>query len=373
MDRTLSPSPRRDRALTGGLAALLLLGAQHAAFECRPAFALWAIDRHAPWSLAPPFTLLALQALALAMLLSRWPRACAAAACAVVVALYATVPATYHNNHYLLFVLLLLVAIAPTDSAAPIDLARIVRWQLALVYLSSVVVKLGHPWWRGSGTILRWLATTRAPEANPDALLFRVLSPLLSAPLPARLAELAVTALEVALPLGLANRRTRHLAVGVGVLLHLSMQEWLFPQLFTFLMLLGYFAWSPADDRAWTLAVPGGAAAPARLAPFLAFVDPLRRLTVVAGANDAKWSLTDPAGRRFHGIWAAIRFSVITPHTVIAYASMALLFPEVRAIGPIARDALENLLVGAFILALVVSGLIARGTGLPGRKTSQPS
>ena len=370
MDSTLIPSQSRDRALTRALAALLLLGAQHAAFECRPAFALWAIDRRAPWSLFPPFALLAVQVLALAMLLSRWPRACAAAACAVLVALYAAVPATYHNNHYLLFLLLLLVAIAPTNPAAPIDLARIVRWQLALVYLSSVVVKLGHPWWRGSGTILRWLATTRAPEANPDALLFRVLSPLLSAQLPARLAEIAVTALEVALPLGLANRRTRHLAIAIGVLLHLFMQEWLFPQLFTFLMLLGYFAWSPADDHAWTLTVPGGSAAPSRLGRFLAFADPLRRLKVIEGAQ---WSLTDTVGRRFLGIWIPLRLCTITPHIVIAYAALALLFPEVRAIGPITRDALENLLVGAFVLAHMASSLFAREIGPPGRNSSQPS
>ncbi len=369
MDVTLSPSPGRDRALTGGLATLLLLAAQHGAFECRPAFALWAIDRRLPWSLFPPLAMLAVQALALAMLLSRWPRACAAAACALLVALYATVPATYHNNYYLLFLLLLLVAIAPTNPAAPIDLARIVRWQLTLVYLSSAVVKLGHPWWRGSGTILRWLATTRAPEANPDALLFRVLSPLLSEQFPARLAELAVTTLELALPLGLANRRTRHLAVGVGVLLHLFMQEWLFPQLFTFLMLLGYFAWSPADDQAWTMTLPGGAAAPGRLGRFLAFADPLRRLAVIDGA---RWSLTDPMGRRFHGIWVPIRLCVISPHIVIAYAALALLFPEVRAIGPIARDALENVLVGVFVLALVASSLVPREIRLPGRNSSQP-
>ena len=245
MDHPLSRSPRRDRALARGLAALLLLGAHHASIEYRPAFALWSIGRPSPWSWAPQSALFALQLLALAMLLSRWTRAAAAAACAVIAALYATVPATYHNNHYLLWLLLLLVAIAPTGAAARVDLSRALRWQLSLVYLSSVVVKLAHPWWRGTGSIIRWLATTRAPEANPDALLSRALSPLLSIPWTSQVAELSVTALEVALPLGLLLPRTRTLCVFVGVLLHISMQEWLFPQLFTFLMLLGYFAWSP--------------------------------------------------------------------------------------------------------------------------------
>lgn len=370
MDRSLSPSPLRDRALARGLAALLLLGAHHASIEYRPAFALWSIGRPAPWSWAPPSALLSLHLLALAMLLTRYVRACAAAACAVIAALYAAVPATYHNNHYLLFLLLLLTAIAPGGPSAPIDLSRAFRWQLSLVYLSSVAVKLAHPWWRGSGSVIRWLATTRAPEANPDALLSRALSPLLSRPLPSRLAEVSVTALEVALPLGLALPRTRSLCVAVGVLLHLSMQEWLFPQLFTFLMLLGYFAWSPADDRAWTLALPREDSLPGRAARAL---DLLGRLRVTAPPGLARASLTDPSGRRFHGLAAALQLTLLTPWTVVAYASLALLFPELRAIGPFARDAFENALVAALVLAWAATSLLHRGSGLPGRKSSHPT
>jgi hypothetical protein len=369
MDLSLSPSPRRDRALARGLAALLLLGAHHASVEYRPAFALWSIGRPAPWSWAPPCALLALHLLALAMLLTRWTRASAAVACAVIAALYAAVPATYHNNHYLLFLLLLLTALAPTAPTAPIDLSRAFRWQLSLVYLSSVAVKLAHPWWRGSGSVIRWLATTRAPEANPSALLSRALSPLLSRPLPSRLADVSVTALEVALPLGLCLPRTRSLCVAVGVLLHLSMQEWLFPQLFTFLMLLGYFAWSPADDRAWTLALPRHDSIPGRAARAL---DLLGRLQLIATPGLTRCSLTDPSGRCFHGLAAALQLASLTPWTVVAYAALALLFPEVRAVGPIPRDALENILVGSLVLAFAATSLLHRGSGHPGRKSSHP-
>ncbi|MDB4932367.1 MAG: Vitamin K-dependent gamma-carboxylase, partial [Myxococcaceae bacterium] len=359
---------RRDRALARGVGALLLLAAHHAAVEYRPAFALWALGRPPAWAFAPAAALLALHALALAMLLSRWPRAAAAAACAVVAALYAAVPATYHNNHYLLFVLVLLTALAPTDPAAPLGLARVVRWQVALVYLSSVAVKLAHPWWRGSGTVIRWLATTRAPEANPDALLYRLLSPLLSRPLPSRLADLAVTALEVAVPLGLMSPRTRGAAAVAGVALHLSMQEWLFPQLFTFLMLLSYFAWSPADDRSWSLRLPDDA----RLARALDALDLMGRVAVSTDASAPAWRLTGPDGRRFDGPGAALRFALLTPWTVIAYATAALLFPELRAVGPVARDAVENVVVAALVVALGAAMLNARGPQLPGRKTSHP-
>jgi hypothetical protein len=368
MADALTPSVRRDRALARGVAALLLLAAHHAAVEYRPAFALWALGRPPAWSLAPAAALLALHALALAMLLSRWPRLAAAAACAVVAALYAAIPATYHNNHYLLFVLVLLTALAPTDPRAPLGLARVVRWQVALVYLSSVVVKLAHPWWRGTGTIIRWLATTRAPEANPDALVHRLLRPILSRPLPSRLAELGVTALEVAVPLGLVSARTRRLAAFAGVGLHLSMQEWLFPQLFTFLMLLSYFAWSPADDRAWSLRLP----ADPRLARAFDALDPLARVAVSTDATDPSWRLTAPDGRRFDGPFAALRFALLTPWSVVAYAAAALLFPEVRYLGPLSREAVENVVVATLLAALGVATLLARVPQLPGRKSSHP-
>ena len=361
MDRALTPSTLRDRALARGVAALLLLGAHHAAVECRPAFALWSVGRPLPW--APSAALLALHALALAMLALRWPRACAALAAATLAALYAAVPATYHNNHYLLFVALCLVALAPADAAGPVDLARAVRWQLALVYFTSVVVKLAHPWWQGSGAVVRWLATTRAPESNPHALTTRAFARLLSAPMPSRLAELAVTALEVAIPLALASRRTRRAAVVTGVLLHVAMQEWLFPQLFTFLMLLGYFAWSPAGDRAWTLHAPPGAARA------VAALDPLGRVEVRPAQA---WCLVDPTGRAHPGPWAAVRFTALTPLTVVAWAAVALLFPEHRSVGPVPRDALENALVAAYLTALVAGTLLSRDPKLPGRKSSHP-
>jgi hypothetical protein len=363
MDHALTPSARRDGALARGVGALLLLAAHHAAVEYRPAFALWAIGRPRPW--APAAALLALHALALAMLLSRRPRLAAGAAAAVIAALYAAVPATYHNNHYLLFVLLGLVALAR------VDLARFVRWQLALVYLTSVAVKLAHPWWGGSGEVIRWLATTRTVESNPGALLPRLLGPLLSSPLPSRLAEVGVTALEAALPLALAWPRSRRAALAVGVALHVTMQEWLFPQLFTFLMLLGYFAWSPAGDRAWTAEPPRGAS-PDRAARALRHLDPLRRVALAPPSDRDRWSLTNPAGRRFEGAAAALRFALITPHAVVAYATLALVLPEVRAFGPIPRDAVENVVVAAILVALAATAVRPRGDSLPGRKSSHP-
>ena len=74
MDPPLSRSPRRDRALARGLAALLLLGAHHASIEYRPAFALWSIGRPSPWSWAPQSALFALQWLCTGLLLWRAAR-----------------------------------------------------------------------------------------------------------------------------------------------------------------------------------------------------------------------------------------------------------------------------------------------------------
>ncbi len=359
MDRALTPSPVRDRALSAGVAALLFLGAHQAMVEWRPAIALWSVGRSPPWTWLPSLALVALHGFALAMLLSPYRRASALAAGATLASLYAAVPATYHNNHYLLFLLLLLVALVP------VDLARAFRWQLTLVYLASVVVKLTHPWWRGTGSVLRWLAETRAPESNPDALFQRLLAPLLSRPLPSRLADLATIALELALPFALALPRTRRPAVFVGVLLHLSMQEWLFPQLFTFLMLLGYTAWSPADDRAWTLSLGSP-----RLARAVTSIDALQRIRLVTPADAT--ALTSPGGVRFLGWRAAPWVLALSPSTVVAYAALALAFPDVRNVGPVPRDAIENVVVALFIASLAASRLSARVLRTPWEENLPP-
>lgn len=350
MDGALTPSPVRDRALSSCVAALLFLGAHHAMVEWGPAIALWSVGRSTPWVWLPSTALVALHVLAIAMLLTPHRRPAALAASAVLAALYAAIPATYHNNHYLLFLLLLLVALVPTD------LARAVRWQLSLVYVCSALVKLAHPWWQGSGTVLRWLAETRAPEANPGALLPRLLSPLLSRPVPSRLADVATIVIELALPFALAHPRTRRTAVVVGVLLHLSMQEWLFPQLFTFLMLAGYAAWSPADDRAWTLSLH--TTRHPRLTRAIAFADLLRRVRVVAPMSpDDALSLTSPEGARLRG-WRALPWlAVLSPCTVVAYATLALAVPDLRSFGPVDRDAVENLAVLLFLLGLAAARL----------------
>ena len=74
---------------------------------------------------------------------------------------------------------------------------------------------------------------------------------VLRAPALARAAEWAVMLTEVALPFALASRRARVRAgaFAVGVAMHTVMHAWLFPQLFTFLMLARYFAVRPWDQR----------------------------------------------------------------------------------------------------------------------------
>lgn len=351
MDGALTPSPTRDRALSSCLAALLFLGAHHAMVEWAPAFALWSVGRATPWRWLPSVALVALHAFAVAMVVTRARRLAAAAACAVLAVLYAAVPATYHNNHYLLFLLLLLVA------AVPVDLSRAVRWQLSLVYLCSAVVKLAHPWWQGSGAVLRWLAETRAPEANPGALLPRLLAPVMSRSIPSRLADVATIALELALPFALASPRSRRHALVVGLLLHLSMQEWLFPQLFTFLMLVGYAAWSPADDRAWVFSLD--TAAHPGWARLVSFADVLGRVRIVESAGVT--TLTNPDGVALRG-WRALPWlAALSPLTVVAYAALALAFPDVHAIGAVPRDAVENLAVLVFLLGLVAARLTSPG------------
>ncbi len=334
----MAPSLIRDSALRRCVGMLLFLGAQQAVRDDGPAMDLWSIGRAMPLRAAPPLLLFALLPLGLTIAAGRLPRTLSALAAACMAALYALVPATYHNNHYLLFVLLVLSAIAPDGGPRRIDLSRAVRAQVGLVYLASIVAKLQHPWWRDGGALLQWVAVDRAPGANPSALLPSLLQPLFSHAAPARAAQLGVLALETALPFALAHRRTRDAAFVAGISMHLVMQEWLFPQLFTFLMLLGYTAWSAAGDHAWR------ARASPRVAALVRSVDLLGR-AVVDDAASAGLAVTAPSGRTVHGAAALLALLPLTPLAVVAYAAIAILVPEWRGVGAVSRDALENVVV----------------------------
>jgi hypothetical protein len=211
-----------------------------------------------------------------------------------------------------------------------------------VVYLGSVLVKLTHPWWGGSGQVLRWAATVRQPALH-HGWWNTALAPGLSLPGVASLVDLAVTAGEATLPLLLVSPRLRPWALPAGALLHVAMQEWLFPQLFSFLMLLGYYAFGPVGDRAWRV----------RWDP----EHPWARVVGALGARldwlgRARWEpsagaslvVTDPAGRGLQGPLGVALLAPLTPVTVLVYALLGLGAPGRLAA---VREPLENTLVTA--------------------------
>lgn len=160
-------------------------------------------------------------------------------------ALHARVPSVYHNNYYLLGCMVALTALTRLGRAEGL-LRPLLRAQLAVVYLVSVVVKLSHPWWNGSGRVLQLLATEYVPGRG-GGLLQSALGPWLADPGRARFTDQAVMLAEVLLPVCFYLARWRRAALWAGVAMHLVMHEWLFPQVFSVVMLLGYLAWRDDD------------------------------------------------------------------------------------------------------------------------------
>lgn len=358
--------------LQAGLSLLVALGLWNATAEWSPILALWGVGRPAWLALAPRALVVAMFLCALAMCAGVRVRASALTLAAFAAALYALAPAVYHNNYYLLWLMTLALAMAPhpdhslawitaadkpAPRAWPPALAVFMRAQVALVYWVSVAVKLSHPMWGGTGHAIQWITTTRAPDAH-FGLVNPLLQPLLSRPVLAALSEWAIVGLELCLPLLLFNPRTRRLGATLGVAMHAVMQEWLFPQVFSFVMLLGYFAFIDGGDRAFTVRYDPRNRLDRALAAHFPRVDWMGRTRWIP--RDAPGPLTlDDRGTEQRDLSALRLLIALTPVTVLAYAALALLAPGADTVLTLPRAAVENLIVAAVSLGFV-PGLLDR-------------
>ena len=347
---------RTHRALITGTAALAALGIQHATVEWTPRIALYAVGRPALAGHLPRALAVAAFGFAAGMLAGRAPRAMALGCCAALALLHALVPQVYHNNYYVLWLYLLIVSMevppgfrglwfldggarALGTSLVP----RLVQAQVALIYLLSVAAKLAHPWWRTDGAVVRWIVTERVPESGVQGLVNPLLAPLLTVPAMAAAAQTAILGIEVLLPFMLFSARWRRTAFAVGAVMHTVMQEWLFPQLFTFLMLLGYYAFVPAGDRAWTLRwSPSRHPWAPRVVPAL---DWLGRVACVEDPAVQSLVITARDGRAREGVGACWMLGVLSPVGVLSYAALALLAPGTDTVLTLPRAMVENALV----------------------------
>lgn len=359
------------RSLRSGVGALALLGLLHAEAEWTPRLALYAIGR-AGAEAAAPYALWLLATLAsLGVFVGVAPRASAGALCAALAGLHALAPQVYHNNYYVLWLLVAITALdgprthrapwSPEEGEATTSLVpRLVQVQLALIYLLSVLAKALHPWWREGGAVVRWIVTERVPQSGVRGLVNPALAPLLSEPALSAAAQSGIMCLEALLPVMLFSRRWRATAFVVGAAMHVVMQEWLFPQLFTFLMLLGYYAFAPAGDRGWSLSLSDARPSHRRLARALPRLDWLGRVTVDLGA-DGPLRLRSPEGVTRAGISGLWWLAALCPPSVLAYAGFALIAPRVTEVLGVPRAAVENVVV-----------MVVGGIGLiPGKRSSQ--
>jgi Vitamin K-dependent gamma-carboxylase len=214
----------------------------------------------------------------------------------------------YHNNRYELLLLTLLVAVTPCDrsflafgtarpGAAPRWAARLVGAQLSLVYLASSLGKLLDTDWR-SGVVL----LPRFASARPfvEHHLFPGLMTLLTAPWFAHVASVGAIASELFLALGPWLRRTRVLALWLGVMFHVGIELAAHVELFSYTMLGGYLVFATPELRqrqaSWN---PRGSLAKA-WASLCQRLDVLARFETLAASGQSELLVVRDAEQRSH-------------------------------------------------------------------------
>lgn len=221
----------------------------------------------------------------------------------------------YHNNRYVLLLIGLLLAFTPCDRylvfpppSAPIErrgplwARRLIQGQLALVYLASGGGKLLDPDWRG-GQVIRVrlmrsleLALARGLEL-PEWLPSLLTSPaLLSAA-----CKLAI-ALELTLAFALFFRKTRVVALWLGVWFHLGIELTSRVEVFSWLVLTVYVLFARPELQERVLHFDPGSARSRRLARWVRIFDWLRRYRFEAApAHFERVQLRDRDGRMVEG------------------------------------------------------------------------
>jgi hypothetical protein len=249
---------------------------------------------------------------------------------------------TYHNNLYALWLFVLAAVLTGGSSFAQHGAFQsLVRWQVVWVYLASVAVKLVHPLWQGTGATMQWLAFERVP-ASSQGFVNALVAPLLAHDRIASLLDATTLITEATVALLLVAPRWRRIGLVLGVVMHTFMQLWLSPQLFTFLMLWGYYAFVPSNDRTWTLTHAPSSRFDTAVVTLTTHLDVLGRVAIVDG--DAL-TLTPPTQRTVRGARALVMLAALSPYGPVAFACLALLAPGMRQVCTMPRDALEQIAV----------------------------
>jgi hypothetical protein len=318
------------------LGVLTLLGIAYMTEEWHHTLSVWAYGRSSPERWYPYVCAAVAFVSAVPFLFGVMWRFFAGVCCVSLAAMYTIAPTTYHNNLYLLATFLFLFSVFGKSSA----LATLVRVQLAVVYVGSAIVKATHPLWGATGDAIRWLAFVRVPTLNRGVVNVLLQHLVTHRPV-AMLFDAMTIVAELAVPLLLFSPRLRRTGLVVGVALHIFLQAWLFPQLFTFLMLWGYYLFVPCEDRAW--AVRGSPS----LASVYKRLDWLERTT---WTPDTTLSVTSPDGKTWKGVLACSWLTVLSPALLITFAILSLLAPTCRNPLGLPRDVLEEMFLFAWAL-----------------------
>jgi hypothetical protein len=229
----------------------------------------------------------------------------------------------YHNNRYELLLLSLLAAVTACDrsflpfrrprlGSAPRWAAAIVGAQLSVVYLASSLGKLVDPDWRGGAVLMLRFALGR-PIA--ERFLPGSVASLLNQPWFAQAAAIGAISSELFLALGLWFRRTRALALWLGVMFHLGIELSARVELFSYTMLCGYVVFVTPELRerqlSWDTSRPLGRALSAVFRP----LDLLARFRHEPGpeAQTALLVTTDREQRVHRGLAAWRELARATP------------------------------------------------------------
>jgi hypothetical protein len=176
----------------------------------------------------------------------------------------------FHHNRWALFCYAGLLAFAPCDrsfrvgavSAArvgPLWAVRLAQLQVSIIYVASGGSKLLDADWRSGRVLLERFHLYLQTHATGTVawLVERVARPEVAG----ILAAIAI-ATELFLAVGLWTRRTRALALGWGLLFHLSIEATSRVEGFTWLTLAVYALFLTPDMRAWKLLVAAFARRP---------------------------------------------------------------------------------------------------------------
>ncbi len=186
----------------------------------------------------------------------------------------------YHNYRYTLVLFTALLAFAPCDRkerAAPLWAQRLAQLQLSIIYLASGGSKLLDGDWRSGRVFLDGLTRfgpTAIRRGAPAAIVHWLQQPAVAT----TLAQASI-ATELFLVIALWPRRTRTVALWIGVWFHLMIQLTTSVAIFSWLMILVYSLFAGSDHRARKIRCGP------RAAKVIGFFDWLARFTVEIDAT----------------------------------------------------------------------------------------